>query len=123
MHKAQTQPGLPALASGEAELRGMSKAATEAMYLKQVFEEFGFKAEADLLGDATAAFESCMTLTSGACPIGFAIVAIDPETMETEELYANQGPPMGGGTVGLVIGDELFVGSFAGDRVLRISLD
>jgi hypothetical protein len=29
---------------------------------------------------------------------------------------------MGAGTVGLVVGDELFVGSFAGDRVLRVDL-
>ena len=64
-----------------------------------------------------------MSLTTGACPIGFSIVAIDPDTMETEELYANQGPPMGGGTVGLVIGKELFIGSFAGDRILRVALD
>ena len=57
-------PGLPALASGEAELRGMSKAATEAMYLKQVFEEFGFKAEAELQGDASAALAAWPTLGS-----------------------------------------------------------
>ena len=30
---------------------------------------------------------------------------------------------MGAGTVGLVIGDELFIGSFAGDRILRVTLD
>ena len=65
----------------------------------------------------------CMALESGACPIEFRIIAIDPASMETEELYHNQGPPMGGGTVGLVIGRELFVGSFAGDRILRVALD
>jgi hypothetical protein len=29
---------------------------------------------------------------------------------------------MGAGTVGLRVGDELFIGSFAGDRVLRVAL-
>jgi hypothetical protein len=68
-------------------------------------------------------FILCMNLTEGACPIPFQIVAIDPESMEQEVLYANEGPPMGAGTVGLVIGKDLFVGSFAGDRILRVSLD
>lgn len=65
----------------------------------------------------------CMRLERGACPIGFRIVAVDPVSLETDELYRNQGPPMGGGTIGLVVGDELFVGSFAGDRILRVALD
>jgi hypothetical protein len=68
-------------------------------------------------------FALCMNLTEGACPIPFQIVAIEPKTMETEVLYANEGPPMGGGTVGLVVGRDLFVGSFAGDRILRVTLD
>jgi hypothetical protein len=68
-------------------------------------------------------YSVCIGLTVGACPIGFEIVAIDPASMETEVLYQNEGPPMGAGTVGLVVGDELFVGSFAGDRILRIALD
>lgn len=71
----------------------------------------------------SASFETCMGLTEGACPLAFSIVAIDPITMRTDELYANVGPPMGGGTIGLVVGDELFVGSFAGDRILRVALD
>lgn len=78
---------------------------------------------ASVRSDDYDAFQVCMTLEAGACPIGFAIVAVDPETMATEVLYENEGPPMGGGTVGLVIGDELFVGSFAGDRILRVALD
>ena len=78
---------------------------------------------ASLLGGNDELFALCMTLVEGACPIEFQIVAIDPETMETEVLYRNQGAPMGAGTVGLVIGDELFIGSFAGDRILRVALD
>jgi len=59
----------------------------------------------------------------GACPIGFSIVAVDPETMTSQgAVYASDGPPMGAGTVGLQVGRELFVGSFAGDRILRVDL-
>ncbi|MCE2392622.1 MAG: SMP-30/gluconolactonase/LRE family protein [Proteobacteria bacterium] len=70
----------------------------------------------------TADYEICMKLESGSCPLAFAIVAVDPETLAVEEIYSNQGPPMGAGTVGLQVGDELLVGTFAGDRILRVAL-
>jgi len=72
---------------------------------------------------SSEAFAPCMNLAVGVCPIPFEIVAIDPVSMESEVLYRSDGTPMGGGTVGLVVGDELFVGSFAGDRILRVALD
>ena len=68
-------------------------------------------------------FLVCMDLDEGACPIRFMIVAVDPASMQTEILYENEGPPMGGGTVGLQIDRELYIGSFAGDRILRVALD
>jgi hypothetical protein len=37
-------------------------------------------------------------------------------------IYTSDGSPMGAGTVGLQVGNELFVGSFAGDRILRVDL-
>ena len=39
-----------------------------------------------------------------------------------ETLYASDGAPMGAGTVGLRVGDELFIGSYHGDRILRVNL-
>lgn len=68
------------------------------------------------------AFELCEHMTEGSCPIGFAIVSVDPETMEAEDVYTGDGPPMGAGTVGLQVGNELFIGSFKGDRLLRVKL-
>jgi hypothetical protein len=65
---------------------------------------------------------ACDGIERGACPVAFEIVAVDPETLATETIYRGGGAPMGGGTVGLRVGDELFVGSFAGDRVLRVTL-
>ena len=78
---------------------------------------------ASLEGEGRDELAFCFNLERGACPIQFRIVAVDPESLETEELYRNAGAPMGGGTIGLVIGRELFVGSFAGDRILRVALD
>ena len=50
-------------------------------------------------------------------------MAVDAETIETSVRFDSAGSPMGGGTVGLQVGNELFIGSFAGDRILRVRLD
>ena len=68
-------------------------------------------------------FSSCQELEAGACAASFQIVAVDPESLETEVVYESDGQTMGAGTVGLRVGDELFVGSFAGDRILRVRLE
>jgi hypothetical protein len=68
-------------------------------------------------------FQACNSLERGACAASFAIVAVDPETLATEVVYESDGRTMGAGTVGLQVGDELFVGSFAGDRILRVALE
>jgi hypothetical protein len=68
-------------------------------------------------------FPVCMQLEGRPCPLAFQIVALDPETLDMEVLYRGRGAPMGGGTVGLRIAHELFIGSFAGDRILRVQLD
>lgn len=68
-------------------------------------------------------FGVCTNLAQGACPLPFQIVALDPQSLKTRVLYRGGGAPMGGGTVGLRVRDELFIGSFAGDRILRVRLD
>ena len=77
---------------------------------------------AHLLPESNESFAICGELTQGACPIPFRIVAVDPETLETSVRFDGDGSPMGAGTVGLQVGDELFIGSFAGDRILRVDL-
>ena len=68
-------------------------------------------------------FGACVSIEQGACSIPFKIVALDPDTMTiVETLYGSDGAPMGAGTVGLRVGDELFIGSFHGDRILRVNL-
>lgn len=68
------------------------------------------------------AFEECQKRERGACPLPFRIVAVDPASLETRVVFDGEGSPMGAGTVGLGVGDDLFVGSFSGDRVLRVDL-
>jgi sugar lactone lactonase YvrE len=65
---------------------------------------------------------SCFGITVGACGAAFAIVALDPATLATETLLAHQGPPMGAATVAQQVGDALYLGSYAGDRLLRVPL-
>jgi outer membrane protein assembly factor BamB len=78
---------------------------------------------ASLVGFSPADFEACETMKSGACGIPFKIIAVDPESMTNlGPVYESDGPPMGAGTVGLQVGKELFIGSFKGDRILRVSL-
>ncbi len=78
---------------------------------------------ASLHGFETTNFGVCVDVPEGACPIPFAIQAVDAETMTPlGPVYESTGAPMGGGTVGLQVGNELFIGSFTGDRILRVAL-
>ena len=65
---------------------------------------------------------ACSNLEAGACPLAFEIVAIDPVSMRSEVVFRNSGAPMGAGTAAVVRGGELFIGSFAGDRIIRVAL-
>jgi hypothetical protein len=63
----------------------------------------------------------CQDLERGACPMAFAIASLDPETLEAAIVFANSGEPMGAGTIAVDLGDEWVMGSFAGDRILRVA--
>ena len=65
---------------------------------------------------------ACGEIEAGACPFYYSILALDPDTLAPRALYENAGPPMGAGTAALRIGDELFVGTFKGDRIVRVPL-
>jgi len=65
---------------------------------------------------------ACGQLERGACPFHYSIVQLDPDTLAPHALYENVGPPMGAGTAALRIGDELIIGTFKGDRIVRAKL-
>ena len=78
---------------------------------------------AHLLAEETEEFMACQRPRApGPCPIPFQILAVDPSSLEVETRFDSAGSPMGGGTVGLQVGEELFIGSFSADRILRIEL-
>lgn len=66
---------------------------------------------------------ACYGLREGACPMPFAIVALDPVTLEGKIVFENTGAPMGAGTVAIHVDDDLVIGSFASDRVIRVTLE
>jgi len=65
---------------------------------------------------------ACASIESGSCARPFQIVAVDPETGTAEVLIDSDGSPMGAGTVALQVGDDLWLGSFVGDRIARAPL-
>jgi len=65
---------------------------------------------------------ACADVAQGQCPFHFSIVLLDPKEMKGFAIYQNAGPPMGAGTSALWIANELWIGSFAGDRLLRVTL-
>jgi DNA-binding beta-propeller fold protein YncE len=65
---------------------------------------------------------ACGEIEHGACPFYYSIVQLDPDTLKPRALYENAGSPMGGGTAALRVGDELIIGTFAGDRIVRAKI-
>jgi hypothetical protein len=55
--------------------------------------------------------------------MAFEIVAVDPASMQTETILRHAGPPFGGGTIAIDLGDRLVLGTFAGDRAAVASRD
>jgi hypothetical protein len=56
------------------------------------------------------------------CPIAYEIMAVDPATGDHTLRYQNSGAPMAAATVGVQIGQTLYLGSFAGERMGRVEL-
>ena len=54
------------------------------------------------------------------CGAKFYVAELDPVTLETKVLLEHEGPPMGLATVAIQVGKYLYVGSAAGDRILRV---
>ena len=69
--------------------------------------------------DGLLEFGACGDLESGACGFRFRILALDPETLEAEVLLEHRGAPMGGVTVARQVNGDLWLGTFAGDRIAR----
>ena len=65
-------------------------------------------------------FLSCAEREEGTCGMPFAVVSIDPDTLAVRPLLREDPPvTMGAASVALERRGELWIGTFAGDRLLR----
>jgi hypothetical protein len=62
----------------------------------------------------------CLQDGTQPCPGRFRVIELDPETLATRELLNQYGAPMGAGTVAQRVADQMYIGSFLGDRILRV---
>jgi hypothetical protein len=62
---SNTQPGLPALSSGESELRALTRAVTEGIHTRRVLNEFGIDVKVRVKSDAQAALCNAAKLGPG----------------------------------------------------------
>lgn len=60
----------------------------------------------------------CLRLEQGSCAMRFEIVELDPQSLEQRTLIDQQGPPFGAATVALAFKGRLYLGTFAGDRLV-----
>ena len=63
----------------------------------------------------------CLKVTDAACVFKFGIYQLDPETLSVKEVINHRGLPMGAVTVAKQVGDHLYLGSYAGNRVMEIT--
>jgi hypothetical protein len=67
---------------------------------------------------------SAITSAAGARnSIPFEIIRIDPADFSSSVLYRSGGDALGGGTVAQQVGNDLYIGAFRGDRILRVTQD
>jgi len=62
----------------------------------------------------------CMQHPGETCGFGFTIVRINAETMATEEIFKHEGAPMGAATIAQRVGSALYIGSFSGNRIIKV---
>lgn len=63
----------------------------------------------------------CVRRVGQACGLPFDILRIDPSDLRSERIFSHEGAPMGAATVATPLGDALYLGSFTGDRVLKVA--
>ena len=72
--------------------------------------------------DSASNIIPCFQEPFKACGLAFEIVAINPRNMQDREVvYAGKGAPMGAVTVAVPQGGRVYMGSFAGDRMISVT--
>lgn len=71
----------------------------------------------------TGLFESvrCLEIGPANCGGAFNIVRLDPETLHSEIVFEHKGgQPLGAATVAAHVGEYLYIGSYAGNRLVKV---
>ena len=71
------------------------------------------------LTDSLTETMHCREVPVGACGAAFEVVSIDPGSMDPFAILGHRGTPIGGVSVALRVGDVVYLGSSAGDRIAR----
>lgn len=77
---------------------------------------------ASQFGSLPALFDSLNLPPGIPSLLPYGVVEVDPETLAKRELFWHEGEPMGAGTVAVQVGDAVYVGSYVGDRLVRVPL-
>jgi hypothetical protein len=72
--------------------------------------------------DELGSWKACALAQSSFCETGFTVATLNPDTMATTLLYRGVPGILAGASVGVQVANTLYVGSFMGDRVLKIVL-
>lgn len=64
---------------------------------------------------------NCQNVHSGTCALPFSILALDPEDLTPTVVLERDDVPIGAVSVALQVGADLWLGTFAGDRVARMA--
>ena len=70
--------------------------------------------------DSMSNMLACFGNQEAACGASFAIIAVDPDSLEIEKVFEHRGPPMGAATVAVPQAGRIYMGSFVGDRMVSI---
>ena len=60
-----------------------------------------------------------LDIEEGTCGVAFSVLAAEPATLDLELIVEHRGTAMGAGSSAIQVGGQLFIGTFAGDRLAR----
>ncbi|MBF7731317.1 hypothetical protein [Pseudomonas sp. N040] len=63
---------------------------------------------------------ACMGQPGQTCSLAYSILRIDPLSMQGEVILSHSGAPMGAATVAREVNGNLYLGSFSGDRIVKL---
>ncbi len=75
--------------------------------------------QAARLGDVIG----CADVDAGTCGLAYSVVAVDPTSLETEVVFESDGAATGAVSSALDAGGQLYLGTFAGDRIASVRLE